>query len=68
MQTKQLVIGTLVGGTVSSAAGYVVLGVLFPDFYTSFLNAGAATGVATGMLAYALLLALALETRRQEDL
>jgi hypothetical protein len=73
MDTKRLIIGTLVGATVLSATGYFVFGVLLPDFYTGFMNAGSATGVARqpmlwwaialGMLSYALLIALAVKTR-----
>jgi hypothetical protein len=73
MQTKRLVIGTLVGASALSVTGFLVFGVLFPEFYTNFLNGGTATGVArlpmlwwavaVGMLTYALLIVLAVETR-----
>jgi hypothetical protein len=73
MNTKRLVIGTLVGATVLSATGYLIFAVILPDFYTGFMNAGSATGVARepilwwaialGMLSYGLLIALAIETR-----
>jgi hypothetical protein len=73
MNTKRLVIGTLVGASVLSATGYLIFGVLLPDFYTTFLSAGSATGVARqpmllwaialGMLSYGLLVALAVESR-----
>jgi len=72
MNIKRLAIGTLVGAATLSAAGYVIFGVALPDFYTDFMNAGSASGVARhpmlwwpiafGMLSYGLLIALAIET------
>jgi hypothetical protein len=73
MDVKRLAIGTLVSAATLSGAGYIIFGVVLPDFYTNFLNAGSATGVARqpmlswaialGMLSYGLLIALAIETR-----
>lgn len=73
MDIKRLAIGTLVGAATLSGVGYTVFGVVFPDFYTNFLNAGSATAVARqamlwwaialGMLSYGLLIALAVGTR-----
>jgi hypothetical protein len=68
MNVRRLVIGTLVGALTLAAAGYVVYGLAFPRFYTDFLKAGAAAGVARqpfliwpvalAMLSYALLMTL----------
>jgi hypothetical protein len=73
MDMKRLGIGALVGAATLSLAGYVIFGVALPDFYTDFMNAGSASGVARqpmlwwavglGMLSYGLLIALAVETR-----
>lgn len=71
MDTRRLAIGTLVSGATLSGTGYLIFGVLLPHFYTDFMNAGSATGVARepmlwwaialGMLSYGLLIALAVE-------
>ena len=71
MNTKQWVIGTVVGGVVIFAAGYVIFEMLLGDFYAA--NAGSATGVmrdppivwalAVGALAYAALILYALRTQ-----
>ena len=68
MNVRRLVIGTLVGAMTLTVAGYVVFGLVFPRFYTDFLSAGSATGVARqpfliwpvalAMLSYALLMTL----------
>jgi hypothetical protein len=73
MDVKRLAIETLVSAATLSGAGYIIFGVVLPDFYTNFLNAGSATGVARqpmllwaialGMLSYGLLIALAIEAR-----
>ena len=73
MNGKQLAIETLAGAATLSVAGYVVFGVVLPDFYVDFMAAGSAHGVArqpmlwwaiaTGMLSYGLLIALAVESR-----
>ena len=72
MNAKGLALGTLVGALALTAAGYVVFGLAFPRFYTDFMNAGSATGVArqpfliwpaaVAMLSYALLLTLVIAT------
>jgi hypothetical protein len=71
MNTKQWVIGTIVGGAVVYALGYVIWNLLFADFFNA--NSGAATGVdraeqivwavAVGSLTYAVLLMYALGSR-----
>jgi hypothetical protein len=71
MNTKQWVIGTVVGGVVIFAAGYVIFEVLLGDYYAA--NSGAATGMmrdppivwalAVGALAYAALILYALRTQ-----
>lgn len=68
MNTKQWVIGTVVGGVVIFAAGYVIFEVLLGDYYAA--NAGSVTGVmrdapivwalAVGALAYAALIIYAM--------
>jgi hypothetical protein len=73
MRPKQLVIGTLVGALTLSAAGYVIFGIAFPQFFTNFMNAGSATNVerqppllwavALAMLSYGLLMTLAVGSR-----
>jgi hypothetical protein len=73
MDIKRLAIGTLVSAATLSGAGYIIFGVVLPEFYTNFLSAGSATGVARqpmlvwaialGMLSYGLLIALAVDTR-----
>lgn len=73
MDIRRLALGTLVGAATLSGVGYLIFGVVLPDFYTNFMNAGSATGVARqpmlwwaialGMLSYGLLVALAIETR-----
>ena len=69
MTANRLALGTLVGALTLSAAGYLVFGVAFPRFFTDFMNAGSATGVAresplpgyvaVAMLSYGLLVTLA---------
>jgi hypothetical protein len=69
MGVRQLATGTLVGGVVLSAAGYMIFGVILPDFYNNFMKAGTATGVeryppliwavALAMLSYSMLMTLA---------
>jgi hypothetical protein len=76
MDTKRFVVGTVVAAIVLSAAGIVIFGVLLPDFYTGFMNAGSATGVprqpilwwpvGIGMLSYGALIALAIVGRRRD--
>ena len=68
MDTKRLVIGTLVGGIAMYVVGYLMFGVTFAAFYAA--NAGSATGVsrdvnlewavALGTLAYAALITFAM--------
>lgn len=70
MNAKRLVIGTLAGALTLSATGYAMFGLAFPQFYSHFMNAGAATGVerqpllawavVLGMLSYGALIALTL--------
>ena len=72
----RLVVATIVGAFVLSAAGYAVFGILLPDFYSDFMRSGSASGVerhrplfwavALGMACYSLLvtLAIAAATRR----
>lgn len=45
MGAKRVILGTLVGALTLSATGYLIFGVVFPTFYTDFLNAGSASGV-----------------------
>ena len=64
MTTKQWVVGTVVGGVVLYATGYIIFEMLLGDFYEA--NSGSATGVdrdpqiqwavAVGALAYAALI------------
>jgi hypothetical protein len=71
MDAKRLVVGTLVGGVVLYAVGYVIFTRAFADFYAA--NAGSATGVdrggelfwavALGSLAYAALVTFAIGNR-----
>lgn len=71
MNTKQWIVGTVVGGVVVYALGYVIWGVLFADFFAA--NSGSAIGVdreervvwavAVGSLAYAALLMYSLAPR-----
>jgi hypothetical protein len=73
MEIKRLALATLVSAATLAATGYVVFGVALPDFYTDFMKAGSATGVARlpmlwwpialGMLSYGVLIALAVATR-----
>ena len=73
MTANRLALGTLVGALTLSAAGYLIFGVAFPRFYTDFMNAGSATGVAresplpgyvaVSMLSYGLLVTLAVGSR-----
>jgi hypothetical protein len=68
MNTKQWVVGTVVGAVVLFAVGYVIFELLLKDFYAA--NSGSATGVyrdtqilwavAVGALAYAALILYAL--------
>lgn len=68
MNIRRLVVGTLVGALTLTAGGYVVFGLTFPQFYTDFMKAGSATGVARepflfwpialAMISYALLMTL----------
>ncbi|HUG99606.1 MAG TPA: hypothetical protein VMQ83_10575, partial [Gammaproteobacteria bacterium] len=68
---KQWVIGTVVGGVVIFAVGYVIFDVLLGDYYAA--NSGSATGVmrdppivwalAVGALAYAALILYALRAQ-----
>ena len=68
MNTRQWVVGTLGGGAVVMALGYIIFEALLGDFYAA--NAGSATGVArdpqiiwataVGALAYAALILVAL--------
>ena len=46
MNAKRLGVGTLVGGVVLYAVGYVIFTTAFADFYAA--NAGSATGVDRG--------------------
>ncbi len=71
MDAKRLVIGTLVGGVILFATGYLIFELAFGDFYAA--NAGSATGVerdpqlvwavALGALSYAALVTLAIGSR-----
>src|SRR5438128_1701345 len=71
MDTKRIVIGSLVGGVAMYALGYLIFERAFGPFYAA--NAGSATGVpravnvqwavALGTLALAVLLTLAIESR-----
>ena len=71
MDAKRLTIGTLVGGVIVFAAGYLIFELGFGDFYAA--NAGSATGVerdpqlqwavALGALSYAALVTLAIGSR-----
>ena len=71
MDTKRLIIGTIVGGIVLYILGYVIWELVFADFFAA--NAGSATGVfrdnpviwalALGTLSYAALITLAIGTR-----
>lgn len=71
MDIKRLVIGTLVGGIVMYALGYLIFDLAFGDFYTA--NRGSATGVdraqqlvwavALGSLSYAALVTLGIGSR-----
>lgn len=71
MDTKRLAIGTLVGGVILYALGYLIFDLAFADFYAA--NAGSATGVprnpqlvwavALGSLSYAALVTLAIGSR-----
>ncbi len=71
MDTKRLIIGTIVGGIVLYILGYVIWEMVFADFFAA--NAGSATGVfrdnpviwalALGTLSYAALITLAIGTR-----
>ena len=71
MDTKRLIIGTIVGGIVLYILGYVIWELVFADFFAA--NAGSATGVyrdnpviwavALGTLSYAALLTLAIGTQ-----
>jgi hypothetical protein len=56
MDTKRLLIGTLVGGIALYAVGYLIFDLTFANFYAA--NAGSATGVDRGtQLVWALALA-----------
>lgn len=71
MDTKRLVTGTLVGGIIVYALGYLIFDLAFADFYAA--NVGSATGVARdpqlvwavalGSLSYAALVTLAIGSR-----
>lgn len=73
MDAKRFVIGTLVGGIVLYAVGYLIFGVVFAGFYA--VNVGSATGVARGTqlvwavglanLAYAALVTYAIGNRSE---
>ncbi|HEY7752187.1 MAG TPA: hypothetical protein VH856_00060 [Steroidobacteraceae bacterium] len=71
MNAKQMVVGTIVGGIVLYALGYVFFDLLLGDFYAA--NGGSATGVTreapvvwavgVGALAYAALMVYALKSK-----
>ena len=71
MDTRRLVIGTLVGGITLFVLGYLIFDLAFANFYAA--NAGSATGVARdaqlvwavalGSLSYAALITLAIGSR-----
>jgi hypothetical protein len=71
MDAKRLVTGTLVGGIILFAAGYLIFDLAFADFYAA--NTGSATGVTRqpqllwavvlGSLSYAALITLAIGSR-----
>lgn len=71
MDTKRLMIGTLVGGVLLFVTGYLIFDLAFANFYAA--NVGSATGVdrdpqllwavALGSLSYAALVTLALGSR-----
>ena len=46
MDAKRFVVGTLIGGVVVYAVGYVIFTTIFAAFYAA--NAGSATGVVRG--------------------
>ena len=71
MNTKRLLIGSLVGTVTLYITGYLIFDLAFTDFYSA--NAGSATGVerespliwavVLGSLSYAVLLTLGIESR-----
>jgi len=71
MDTKRILIGTLVGGIIVYAVGYLIFDLAFANFYAA--NVGSATGVARnpqlvwavalGSLSYAALVTLAIGNR-----
>ncbi len=71
MDSKRLVIGTIVGGIALYVVGYIFWAMLFADFFEA--NAGSASGVVrdpqilwagmVGALAYAMLLTMAIESQ-----
>jgi hypothetical protein len=71
MNTKQWVLGTVIGAVVIYAAGYLIFTVLLGDYYAA--NSGSATGVmrdsqivwalAVGALAYAALILYAMRSQ-----
>ena len=71
MTFRRLLTGTVLAATTLSAAGLVIFGVLLPGFYSDFLDAGTATGVArepilwwaivVAMLAYGALIAVVVD-------
>jgi hypothetical protein len=73
MDAKRLALGTFVGALTLSAVGYLIFGVVWPGFFTDFMQAGTATGVArqppllwavaAAMLSYGLLVTLAIASR-----
>ena len=72
MNVRRLAIGTLAGAVALTAAGYVIFVLALPRFYTDFMNAGSATGVARdpfliwpialAMLSYAFLITFVIAT------
>jgi hypothetical protein len=73
VDAKRLALGTFGGALTLSAVGYLIFGVVWPGFFTDFMQAGTATGVArqppllwavaAAMLSYSLLLTLAIASR-----
>lgn len=70
MDVKRILAATVVGALSLTAAGYAVFSVMFPRFYTNFMQAGSASAVARqpfliwpialAMVSYALLMTLAI--------
>lgn len=76
MEAKRFVIGTLAGGVIVLAAGYLIFTLAFGNFYAYAMNSGSATGVqrdpplmwavALGALSYSALVTLAVGSRGRD--